>query len=416
MTATAPWTTPADLRAQVRKLWDQGALLRPLVTDEPVTPLRLRLGVPRAQDLTDRFDAVRAWMAALTAPCTGGAAPPWRLVLRQFRHRVLGECALAQEVWIDDLPAAWKLIGAQADARRFGELVAQTRARQPAVLAWLAQRPMVALGLADVWPGLQAVLAWVQAHPRPGCYLREVDVPGVDSKFIEAHRAVLAACLDLCLPTAAINPHAVGLGGFCQRYGFRDKPLRLRLRVLDAALAWPGLGRDQDLTLTHADVAQLQGPVQRVFITENEVNFLAFPPVAGSVVVFGAGYGFDALHGVPWMQHATVHYWGDLDTHGFAILDQLRAHLPHAQSMLMDSATLLAHRAHWGTEPQPQVRTLTRLSAAEAEVYAALCDDHWAPKLRLEQERIGYGWLRQALNALAAPVGAAPDGALNLPT
>jgi len=416
MTATAPWTTPADLRAQVRKLWDQGALLRPLVTDEPVTPRRLRLVVPRSQDLTDQFDAVRAWMAALSAPCAGEGAPAWRLVLRQFRHRVLGDCALAQEVWIDDLTTAWKLIGEQAAARRFGAMVAQTRASQPAVLAWLAQRPMQALGLADVWPALLVVLAWVQAHPRPACYLREVDAPGVDSKFIEAHRTVLAQCLDLCLPAAAIDARAVGLGGFCQRYGFRDKPLRLRLRVLDVALAWPGLGADQDLTLTRADVAQLQWPVQRVFITENEVNFLAFPPVAGSVVVFGAGYGFDALDGVPWLQQSAVYYWGDIDTHGFAILDQLRAYLPQAQSLLMDSATVLAHRAQWGTEPQPQVRTLTRLSDAEAEVYAALCDDRWAPKLRLEQERIGYGWLRQALNVLAAPVGAAPDGALNLPT
>jgi hypothetical protein len=36
-----------------------------------------------------------------------------------------------------------------------------------------------------------------------------------------------------------------------------------------------------------------------------------------------------------------VLYWGDLDTHGFAILDELRAHCPHAESLLMNRATFL---------------------------------------------------------------------------
>jgi len=92
------------------------------------------------------------------------------------------------------------------------------------------------------------------------------------------------------------------------------------------------------------------GPVQRVFITENETNFLAFPPACNAIVIFGAGYGWDALSRSRWLNNCSIHYWGDIDTHGFGILDQLRGHFDHVVSFLMDRATLDAHAVFWGSE------------------------------------------------------------------
>jgi hypothetical protein len=138
-----------------------------------------------------------------------------------------------------------------------------------------------------------------------------------------------------------------------------------------------------------------------VFITENEINFLSFPPVADSLVVFGAGYGFDALAQAAWLHQRTLHYWGDIDTHGFAILNQLRAHFPHALSFLMDRDTLLAHEDQWGPEPQPTQRDLPLLNPDERRLYDDL---RWRrlrdEPLRLEQERIGYGKVQQTVAEL----------------
>ena len=403
------WTTPADLRAQVQKLWDKGDLLRPLVQGEAMPAKRLRLVGPTSTELTERFDAVRAWMADLRqvtlTPVSATPKVGYRITLREFRHRVLGHSAVPDEVWLDTLEDAWALIGKSKEARRFASLVQLTQAQHPALFpalsAWLEKRPLAALALADEWERLLAVVAWLQSNPRPGLYLRQVDLSGVDSKFFEAHRGVLAELLDLSLPPESIDPSASGLTGFCRRYGFQDKPLRIRFRVLDPDIALLPQAGAQDITLTQADFERLDPPVRHVFITENEVNFLAFPPIANSLVIFGAGYGFEVLAGAPWLQTRRVHYWGDLDTHGFAILDQLRAHLPHAQSLLMDHATLLAHAAQWGTEPQPVGRDLPRLNAEERAVYNGLRDNRLRPNLRLEQERIGFGWLQQALVTLS---------------
>lgn len=142
-----------------------------------------------------------------------------------------------------------------------------------------------------------------------------------------------------------------------------------------------------------------------MFITENEVNFLAFPPVPGAVVVFGAGYGFEALGRARWLDGCALHYWGDIDTHGFAILDQLRSRFPHAGSFLMDRATLLAHEALWGEEPEPLVHELPRLTAAEQALYDDLRRDRLRPRLRLEQERVGFRWVQQALAPLQEAEG-----------
>jgi hypothetical protein len=397
------WTSPDDLRAQVQKRWDKGELLAALVVAQQAPqaqalafPWRLRLVTPGSSELAQRFTEARAWAGNLRA-----GAVHYRLEERALRHREVGHHSLPEAAWVDSLDAALALIGKTADARRFAALVAATAGHQPVLLPWLARRPLQALALAAAWPRLLAVVAWLQAHPRPGIYLRQMDLPGVDTKFTEAHRGVLTELLDLALAPVAVDATASGVGQFARRYGFADKPLRIRLRWLDAAAGGPW---GSDITITQAAFEALEPPVRRVFITENEVNFLALPAVAGSLVVFGAGYGFEALAGARWLHLCAVHYWGDIDTHGFAILDQLRATVPHAQSLLMDRATLLAHADHWGHEPQPLSRDLPRLRLDEAAIYDDLRFGRVrAEPLRLEQERIGFGWVQKALAALPPP-------------
>jgi len=392
---TNTWTTPAELRAQLMRRWDKGELLAEIVAPGGLFPLRLSLRGPTSSDLSERFDEVRAWAAGLQQ------SPGCRLVMREVRHRVIGQNSLPGEAWVDTLDDALRLVGKARDARAFQALLAITLRQQPTLLPWLQRQPLRALALVELWPQLLDVVAWLQAHPRPDIYLRQVDLPGIHSKFIEAQRGVLSELLDLTLPADAIDTMASGATQFARRYGFRDKPLRVRLRFLDPEhSAWVS-GADADYTVSQQAFARLAPDVRHVFITENEINFLAFPPAAGSLVVFGAGYGFEAMAGAAWLQQCGLHYWGDIDTHGFAILDQLRAQFPHAQSFLMDRDTWLEHQAQWTLETQPTQRDLPRLNEAERRVYDDL---RWRrlrdEPLRLEQERVAFGCVERAVAAL----------------
>jgi len=390
------WTTPADLRAQVQRLWDRGDLLRATVTDAVSWPLRLNLKAPTAADLSDRFEAVRDWVRAVAD------TPQVRIEWREWNHRVQGTQRLPAAVWVDSVQEALAFIGKARQAQRFEVLWQQTASAQPALLAWMSRRSLQALDLADRWERLLAVVAWLQAHPRPGVYLRQVDAPGVDSKFIEAHRGVLTEMLGSALPPEAVDTHASGTAQFARRFGFLDKPVRIRFRLLDPALpSLPGCEGLPDITLDAASFAALALPVERVVITENETNFLAFPEVGRAIVVFGAGYGWEALARAAWLHRCRLHYWGDIDTHGFAILDQLRGYFPRAASFLIDRETLLAHRSHWGEEPEPASHDLSRLTTEEAAVYDDLRFDRLQPRLRLEQERVGFEWVNERLRGLS---------------
>ena len=140
--------------------------------------------------------------------------------------------------------------------------------------------------------------------------------------------------------------------------------------------------------------------MSRVFITENEINFLAFPRVKEAMVIFGAGYGVESLGRARWLEELRLCYWGDIDTHGFAILDALRARFGHVESFLMDRSTLLAFESLWGTEDSPIDRELPRLTAQERTLYDDLRGNHFGRHVRLEQERIGFGWVRDVLARL----------------
>jgi hypothetical protein len=136
----------------------------------------------------------------------------------------------------------------------------------------------------------------------------------------------------------------------------------------------------------------LRLPVDTVIATENQVNFLALPDRPGTLALFGGGYGFSSLRDAAWLRDCRVLYWGDIDTHGFRILDQLRAAHPHVESVLMDQETLLVHKEVWGTEPAPSRAALARLTPAEAALYKALGSDTYGTRVRLEQELVHWDW------------------------
>lgn len=182
--------------------------------------------------------------------------------------------------------------------------------------------------------------------------------------------------------------------------------MRVRFRILDRELALlplEGGAGDQDVALDGESFVKLNPRIERVLIVENEINFLALPQMERTMAVFGAGYGFETLGRARWIIGCSLHYWGDIDTHGFAILDELRQHFRHTESFLMDRDTFLAFKALWTVERSPANRDLDRLTPEELALYNDLRDNKLGTRLRLEQERIGFSWIRERLSKLQGP-------------
>jgi hypothetical protein len=132
-------------------------------------------------------------------------------------------------------------------------------------------------------------------------------------------------------------------------------------------------------------------------IVENEISYLSVEVPDDGVVIWGRGFDVDNVGRLRWLADADVLYWGDIDTHGFAILDRLRAWLPRTRSVLMDRETLLAHRERWVSEDRPATSVLTRLTHDERNLYLELVADGLGQRVRLEQERIDWRWVQRRL-------------------
>ena len=100
------------------------------------------------------------------------------------------------------------------------------------------------------------------------------------------------------------------------------------------------------------------------------------------------------------MARAHIYYWGDIDTHGFAMLDRLRSGFPNARSILMNRETLTAHRSLWGREDAPSRAALSRLDPDERALFDDLVHDRLGEKVRLEQERVSYAALERNLKTI----------------
>ena len=376
------WTRPADVRAAVRKKWDSGVLLARFAAGQDWEPLIIAIRGPSARQMGDRLAEVCQWAAEWSEAARG----PLRVECKQVGGRQFGTNTIPCRACLDGYDEAWALLKTGPDVRRLTGLI--DAARGTRLVPWLAGHPMRALRLADAWDKLLATVRWIEERQVPGMYLRQVDVPGVDTKFIERHKGVLAELLDAQLHSARVEAAAPD---FAVRYGFLRRPGYVRFRV----------GGDfrgfSEMSVRTTELTAAPDGIARAYVIENEITYLAFPVPAAAMAILGGGYAVPVLESLGWLAGLDVVYWGDIDTHGFAILNRLRRHLQHARSMLMDRATLLGHREHWTTEPSPTAVALDRLDRAESALYADLIVNGYAPSVRLEQERISFSAVEKAV-------------------
>src|SRR5206468_13082575 len=132
----------------------------------------------------------------------------------EFNHRVLGRNHIPARIFVPNECNALSLIDKADEIRRFRALCGATLETLPELSAWLARSPLIALENDGDWERIMTVLLWFRSHVRTGLYLRQLDIAGVDTKFIERRRVLLAELLDVILPVGAFDAGAVGPRNF----------------------------------------------------------------------------------------------------------------------------------------------------------------------------------------------------------
>ena len=400
------WTTVADLDATVRRRWQKGLYLRAHACGEPFEAISLPIRGPKASDLVSRLDEVRSWVDRLDHENrTATARQGFDLDHVIRRTRTIGDTPVPIRACIPTFDRLCALLNTRDEVASLDRVLDQastwvaTDERRTPVLHWIQEHPRAAIENETLWGQILDVIGWIadDHSDRSVLDLRHLDVPGVDTKFVDRHRNVLRPLLELVLTADRVDRNARTFAG---RFGFRERSSYVRFRLLDAVPEFPAVITEAELRVE--ELAALPLSVTTVFIVENQATYLAVPHVPNAIAVFGEGFGVTVLDQIGWLNDCEVVYWGDIDTHGFAILDRLRQRLPAVKSILMDRPTLLDHLDHIVVEERPTSARLDALTGYEAALYRDLIEDRFGRSVRLEQERIRFSAVRRALEPWTA--------------
>lgn len=384
------------------RCWHDGKLHRAHVLGYSLPPIEIPLTPPTGRKLADNFVEATKWATEIRE-----LADCHRLKIEHHlvENRKVGHQKLPKRLVIESQEGLLSLLGTKKEFHRFIALCDRVLERHPALRELFANKPLWVMSFHDEWAAILEVLDFILGKNVSGLYLREVDLPGIDTKFISSHLPILDEVLRAALPEHKRHDAVSGLSGhaFAQRYGFKfERPL-IRFRILKPAES----EFYNDLSVPLDQFTSTPIDASTVFIVENKTNLLAFPEIPDAIAIWGQGYAVTRLSTVDWLRKRRIIYFGDIDTHGFTILDRLRKVFPQTRSMLMNRATLLAHRQSWVEEPKSkrQLSALERLTKDERALFDDLRQDRLGYGVRLEQEFVGFRFVESAARELAEGFG-----------
>ena len=363
----------AELRRKLLGLERSGRLYRWLVDAQAMKPVSFLLN-KYCQQVAEQGDLtlLRQWADFWRKGTHGTVQEARRDVLPGVRTMV------PVRIVFSDAQLVFAELGESGRAKAFLSMYRQLRQELPAASSWLLDYPR-RIQDRGFFPGCLSLGKAFLAGIEPGQYLREIQAEGVDTKFMERDMLLTRSLWNV------LNPERFAANEAELRELWQTRQVEIPnvgVRVLDEQLGWYGVMK---FFLSVDEAAKCRLPVRRVFITENKVNGYRLPMMAGSMVLFGMGYGVVELaRKAVWLRDIEVIYWGDLDSNGFDILSQLRAELPGVKSMLMTPELWTCYSEAVVTDEGDCQRIPDRLTVREKQAWAMGREHH----ARLEQERI----------------------------
>ena len=394
------YASAIELKAQDFFLQQEknGELYRQLVTEDE-DPLTIPLKPPiKLSAWHTNFAEGNAWLEG----CQEIAAryPYFRFEYQNHRFAGMGNASIPVRITFTDIPAIFRLLGRNREASSYKTAYATVRETVPQLLPWMLtskgirtfKDPDTVLIYLAV---LQSLVKFFQQQREPSAsplYLRDVRLAPVDTKFWERESSFILAVYQALYPEDGIK-NWTDLLTRLQLFRF---PTQYAIRFLDEALRihpkleWLSSSPDQ--------LDALDFHPRAVFLVENKTNFLRFPDVEGSILLFSSGKSIPYLLScLSWLKdHPHIYYWGDMDEDGFEMLNRARSVLPQIQSFLMEKDLLLRYQNQLVFDEglRFELTKLQFLTPTEKEAFLSLHGQ------RLEQECISEEDIHASLNAI----------------
>lgn len=345
-------------------------------------PISFNLGVPTEKQAQQYLSQFKQWQKNWYQ-WQGGGEINW--VIKQWHN--LGQQRVPEKITFHHCESIISSIGQienwQVIKTRYNHLVTEWPILEDLLHRYYEQ--LSAYSNID-YERLLSVINWFINHPTSNIYLRQIPIADIDTKWIEQRKNLLIDVL-----RKLKNCHDPSID-FYQLAGLRSEPNLIRIAIKDRQLR-EKVACLSDFIAVPNELNQLPINPKNVFIIENLRSGMAMPDLTDTVVIMGLGYAVDVLQQIEWLKQANCFYWGDIDTHGLAILNRVRQYIPHIKSMMMDRETLMKMRPMWGHETKPSTGKLTYLNLEEQQLYQDLQHNKLGQNIRLEQERITWSYV-----------------------
>ena len=310
----------------------------------------------------------------------------WKTV----KTKMLGTQGLPSKIKFETAEDFERFLQKVKEVDVFRKNVALINGKFPELQCWIEKYPLKVIDKSEYWSDILKVLDYFSKNPQPQLYIRELPIE-VHTKFIEQHKALIGELLDIVIKEY-INTNEKE---FEKRYNLRYDEPTVRMRLLDRTLAKKLFYGLDDITIPISLFLKLQIPISKVYIVENKVNFLTFPLIPNSIVIWGKGYGVASIKESELLKSTGLIYWGDLDAQGFEILSQFRSYFGQVKSLLMDKATFNNYfEKECGTPSK--INFKLNLTTEEEELYQYIKVNNY----RLEQEKIPQRYVIEQLKCL----------------
>ena len=369
-----------DIFMKFKKLYDNGSIFKAFIEEKDIYPYVIKLKSLKQKDIVENFSIVLKEMESFKKIKLD-------IEYKEFKFKSLGSQSLPVAIVCNSREEFLNFINKQDEFKTYRIAYYKAIKEFTELKGLFIEKPKLLLEVESKLDSFLKIINYYCINPSPNIYIRELPMECIDTKFIEKNRKNLDLFLMSVLEDDLYDTNIVKLQehGFERKYGLKYKLPLVRFRILDSNLYINGLS---DVSTNIEEFKNLNFTCRRVFMVENEMTSLSFPDIKNAIVVFAKGHGVGLLKEVSWMRDKEIHYWGDIDMDGLAILSQARGYFPQIKSLFMDIETLEEFKELSVQSDNKVYKQLDNLTENEALLYDRLFNDYYGKNFRLEQERL----------------------------
>jgi len=375
--------SPTEIKTQALKWWKP--YLQSQLKGETFFPRSIdRIGKIKSSAVRENLNELQLQLDELYKQSKEKIGTGYTINKEDVHFRRTGSHLLPQSITFESSEDYIAFIGKKKEWNSFLRNCKVIQNEIPQLEQWMLTNPQTVIDNDEKWPGLITVCKYFLANPRPELYIRQLPVD-LHTKFIEQNETVLKSLFDFLIPNDIKDASQKTLS---KRHYLRYDEPTVRIRILDKLLM---IGSLSDIRIPLRDFEELTIEAANIIVTENKMNFLALPSLPSSISIWsGGGFMISYLQNTRWLQERNIFYWGDLDTHGFLMLHQMRTYFPQTKSVMMNKETFELFKVEGLVAGEKISREkLNTLTKEETEMFDFLKDND----LRLEQEKIRQAYV-----------------------